>query len=69
VYLLVRDDLELSDDGQEILNLNAVLKRTKPIAPEFFGRVAGSADGGTGARAAAATHDMNAQIRHMAGRG
>jgi hypothetical protein len=67
VYKLVKDDLEYDDKGH-ITNLAAVLKEAKTAYPELFGRAVGSADGGAGSRTSAGAFDMNAQIRHLAGR-
>lgn len=67
VYRLIKDELDVSDQGQ-VKNLDDALTQAKADYPELFGgtKPAGSANGGDGAKQAPA-FDMNTQLRRMSG--
>jgi hypothetical protein len=67
VYRLIRDDLEVADDGT-VSNLDAAIKAAKKDYPEMFRVVDGGADGGRGRQDGTTQQtDMNRIIRRQAG--
>lgn len=66
VFRIVRDDLDIDEDGS-VSNLDAAIKDAKKSAPELFGAGNGKADGGRGGEERNAPSSMNALIRQKAG--
>jgi hypothetical protein len=63
----IEHDFEFDDEGK-VVNLKDLVTQAKVEAPELFGVITGSADGGVGARSSGSP-DMNTLIRQRAGYG
>jgi len=66
LFKYIKDDLEFDDDGN-VTNFKDVLAQAKNEASEFFGSATRSIDAGAGGRQNGSA-DMNALLRHAAGR-
>jgi len=66
VMALITPDLEYDDNG-EPTNINALIAQAKKDEPSLFRAAQGSGDGGKGQDKAPKT-DINAALRHLAGR-